>query len=82
LSGFPNPGIDVFTLGLNVPDDSDVTIHITNTAGRLVRQIEPHNRTRTQGFTINISDLSEGIYFYHIQSANGDILEQGKLIKK
>lgn len=82
LSGFPNPVIDIFTLGRNVPDNSGVTIHITNMAGQLVRQIKPHHRTREQGFRVNISDLSEGIYFYHIQAENGDILEQGKLVKK
>ncbi len=81
LSGFPNPGIGIFTLGLEVPDDG-VTIHISNISGQLIRQIRPNNRTHSEGFTINISDLQTGVYFYHILSENGDILEQGKLVKR
>ncbi len=82
LTSFPNPGIGIFTLGLNVVNDDGATIHISNMSGQLVRQIEAPTRTRSQGFTIDVRDLPEGMYFYNVQSKQGDILEQGKLVKR
>ena len=82
LTGFPNPGIGIFTLGLNVVNDDGATIHISNMSGQLVRQIQARTRTRSHGFTIDVRDLPEGVYFYVIESEQGNILEQGKLVKR
>jgi hypothetical protein len=74
LQIFPNPTDDFIKFTL---DDSalDVqSISIIDVSGQLVRNLDPNTRSE------NIADLSSGVYFIDIKSANGKITK--KFVKK
>lgn len=58
---YPNPANDYVKLDLNVADvDSDVTFQLLNVQGTVVREIKSNSTV----FTLNTSDLAEGVYMY------------------
>jgi hypothetical protein len=74
LSVYPNPTEN--NIILNISDEHAVsTIHLTNLQGKTLK--------RYQGFQKNIpvTDLSNGLYFLHVQFANGETVVK-KIMKQ
>ena len=69
---YPNPSNDYLTISAMTSDL--VSISIVSITGEVVRTISSNNNT------INISDLSNGVYILHIQSEDGMALR--KFIKE
>ncbi len=73
MNVYPNPSVETVTF---VSNGADVAlINILDINGRIVRTA---NVTADQT-SVNVSDLSSGMYFYQAVGANGTILEKGKL---
>lgn len=68
---FPNPANDIINIDLNQTSQ----LELLNFQGIVMRKLEGDNLT-----SINIADLSPGIYFVRINSKNGDLVK--KFIKK
>jgi hypothetical protein len=77
ISVYPNPTSG--DLNVNLPDRELENLNIMDITGRTVRSMNIEGRTGT--VSLNISDLSSGIYFV-IVTNNGRSLEQTRFIKK
>ena len=69
----PNPVVNNFRITLNEPITNNAVTTLLNMSGQVVKQITALNET------IDVSDLSEGIYFVRISSEFGDMTK--KLVK-
>ncbi len=67
LSIYPNPAKDV--VRLSTDNGQQTTVRIYNILGMLVEEIEI-NSNETE---INVSDYNPGIYFFNIQTENGNV---------
>ncbi|CAN5783255.1 hypothetical protein BH11BAC7_BH11BAC7_17530 [soil metagenome] len=73
MNVYPNPSVEIVTFVSNGADVASIQILDMN--GRIVKTtIVTADRT-----TVNVSDLSSGMYFFQAVNANGTILEKGKL---
>ena len=71
---YPNPVHDYLTI--NMPAAGEVSIF--DISGKLLHtQLVAAQTTR-----IDVSTLANGIYFYRLAGKNGEIMEQGKLVKQ
>ena len=80
FSIYPNPVNDVFVLKSNLPQGQTTSVTLTDAFGRM---IETQSQFISAGFAqspFNISSLSPGIYFLHIQTQQGTY--SGKIIKE
>ncbi|MEZ4775022.1 MAG: T9SS type A sorting domain-containing protein [Bacteroidia bacterium] len=76
---FPNPAAVSSTLEYNVGEAGQVTIHILNDKGIVVKTLV--NEVQTKGryeIQTSVSELSNGIYFYQIKTPSG--LESRKIL--
>jgi hypothetical protein len=74
---YPNPANDNITIELTLPDTKQKNvIYVSDILGNLILQ-QPVQQAKT---TINISDLSAGIYFIKVNTKNGIIIK--KLVKE
>lgn len=77
-SPYPNPASYQVTFDYQLsPDDRAATIQIHNLLGTIVKEIPISDRTGK--VTIDVSDLSEGFYFYSIK-VNNQVLETKRLV--
>lgn len=74
---YPTPTSDFFNIEA-VNCTSPYDIEIRNLYGQLVRK---ETDIQSSHYTMNVSDLKAGIYFYVIKE-KGEVVQQGKLIKK
>ncbi|MBC7693959.1 MAG: T9SS type A sorting domain-containing protein [Burkholderiales bacterium] len=78
---YPNPGNGVFTLTTNQAYDSKLKIEIIDVTGQLVKSInEPKFDASANLKEINISELSNGIYF--LKAYNGSFSQTLKVLKE
>ncbi|MEO5645100.1 MAG: T9SS type A sorting domain-containing protein [Bacteroidia bacterium] len=73
MNVYPNPSVETVTFVSNGANVSLITILDMN--GRIVKTANV-TADRT---SVNVSDLSSGMYFFQALNANGTILEKGKL---
>lgn len=79
----PNPVSSVATVLYNITRDDNVQIRIVNPAGALVSTIAS-SRYQTEGyyeFSIDVNQLSNGVYFVQIVTSNGIISEKFTVVK-
>jgi len=77
---FPNPVADMFTLDFTVPVRQEVSIHIMDINGRLVRHLfSDHVKAGTNRLTFNRDALPAGQYLIRIDS-NGQTISHEKII--
>lgn len=76
ISFFPNPSKDLVTLKLNAEFKGSFKVYDSN--GRLVKLTNISSTDNEIKF--NIESLTSGIYFVHLQNADGDLIE--KFIKE
>lgn len=78
---FPNPASVVVNLGLD-PEIELQNIYIYNMEGRLMRALDAKYVKFEGGYRINVSLLSEGLYFIGSQDADGKAYHAPMLIKR
>ena len=67
---YPNPAKDV--VRLSTDNGQQTTVRIYNILGMLVEEIEI-NSNETE---INVSDYNPGVYFFNIQTENGNVTKK------
>ena len=68
---FPNPSNQMHTLSINVKDIDNLSIHLYDVQGRLLRTV--YSGKSHQGeiiIPLNVADLQPAVYFYRIQLGN------------
>jgi hypothetical protein len=78
VSVHPNPGNTTLTLTLDGPEQRPLTLRITEISGRDVRSETIYTRTTS----VDMSNLTSGLYVYTLVDADGLVLSSGKWIKE
>jgi hypothetical protein len=65
----PNPANDILAIELNTTNDINATIEISNTLGQVVLSSSLKNNKEV----LNITHLSNGVYFVKVLSINKQI---------
>jgi alpha-tubulin suppressor-like RCC1 family protein len=79
LTLYPNPAHDNFTLNINNGYTGKMTVQVIAQSGQLVRTFESVKESSGASTTVNIGDLTPGMYFIHIRI--GAWTETKKLVK-
>ncbi len=77
ISVFPNPSEGRYTVNIDGLKE-DLTLHVIDVQGRILRTWQQPNPTSTFTKTIDITDFAEGVYFLQIQTESG--IDMVKLI--
>jgi hypothetical protein len=65
---FPNPASNTTQLGLRLEKTSDVSVSIVNVVGQIIKKTDMGTmNTGNNIITLDVSDLSPGIYYYTVQ---------------
>ena len=82
VSAYPNPTNGEYTVEFTSTQDFNASVFVTDLNGRTVRNISASNVTAGNNFVnVNLSDLNSGLYFFHIQGGNNNIVYQVIVIK-
>lgn len=82
LKIYPNPANDRLNIESNLLlNMEDLSINFWDMNGKTVKTITQFNNNEGTKFTVSVSDLKSGVYFYSIKSRTRKI-KIGKLIKK
>lgn len=74
---YPNPATDFLNISYSAQTESNVNIDLYSLAGTVVKQINPdRTAASSQNATIDVSDLSTGMYFVRIQSGNSIVTKK------
>ena len=80
ISIYPNPATNIFIISAEFEHSTQIKISMTDISGRVVRVIESGSLSKSYLKEINISDLTNGIYF--ITFSNDDKTITRKLLKE
>lgn len=80
VSLYPNPASTQFELNVSVSKAQHHAITLRDMSGRVVRQIQVQSQLGDNHFSVDVSDLAEGIYSVQL-TGNAEILFTGKLRK-
>ncbi|MFN5628371.1 MAG: GEVED domain-containing protein [Bacteroidota bacterium] len=80
ISIYPNPATNIFIISAEFEHSTQIKISMTDISGRVVRVIESGSLYKSYLKEINISDLTNGIYF--ITFSNDDKTITRKLLKE
>ena len=77
VSAYPNPTNGEYTVEFTSTQDFEASVFVTDLNGRMVRNISTTDVTAGSNFiNVNLSDLNSGLYFFHIQGGNNNIVYQ------
>ena len=77
VSAYPNPTNGEYTVEFTSTQDFEASVFVTDLNGRIVRNISTTDVTAGNNFVnVNLSDLNSGLYFFHIQGGNSNIVYQ------
>jgi hypothetical protein len=83
ISQYPNPASTSATFEFTVPESEAVTVSIVNIRGELIGTIfsDEVEAERTYSVSHDISELQSGIYFVHLNTAEGVIKKKFVVLK-
>ena len=67
---YPNPTNGIVNLSYNLENDSTITLRVTNIQGQIVQENKINKSNGSQTDSIDLSSVSNGMYFISITSAN------------
>lgn len=71
---FPNPIVDIFKIEFSLPENSELSITITDVQGKLVKYLFKGMAIKGENiFSFDKSNLTQGIYFLNIQTDKNTI---------
>ena len=77
VSAYPNPTNGEYTVEFTSTQDFNASVFVTDLNGRTVRNISTTDVIAGNNFiNVNLSDLNSGLYFFHIQGGNSNIVYQ------
>ena len=68
---FPNPVNEVLNLNYSIQNDSKVEITLLDIAGKVVKQSTQLSSKGENSVSINVSDVSTGMYLLKLQTSEG-----------
>jgi hypothetical protein len=79
---FPNPAQDVANLTINSPATGQMLINIVSMSGSLIQSSQSDKKLPTETRTLNVSNLSRGVYVVQILIGDGKTKIVKKLVKQ
>ena len=77
VSAYPNPTNGEYTVEFTSTQDFKASVFVTDLNGRMVKNISTTDVNAGNNFVnVNLSDLNSGLYFFHIQGGNNNIVYQ------
>jgi len=77
VSAYPNPTNGEYTVEFISTQGFTADVFVTGLNGRMVKRISTINVIPDNNFVnVNLSDLNSGLYFFHIQGGNNNIVYQ------
>jgi hypothetical protein len=77
VSAYPNPTNGQYTVEFTSTQGFNADVFVTDLNGRMVRKITTMNVISGNNFVnVNLSDLNSGLYFFHIQGGDNNIVYQ------
>jgi hypothetical protein len=81
LNMFPNPSNGTLNINFNLPANQQVTIDITNLNGQVIKQVTNQVLSGQQNITVDLNNLSNGMYFARITTADKTSTNKFTLVK-
>lgn len=80
---YPNPAKDYISLDIDVKEQQEISISVTDVYGRIVYNTSPKiYSAQIHKLEIPIQSLPSGIYYYAINNGDAMLMAQGKIIKE
>ena len=77
VSAYPNPTNGEYTVEFTSTQGFTADVFVTDLNGRMVKRISTIDIISGNNFVnVNLSDLNSGLYFFHIQGGNNNIVYQ------
>jgi hypothetical protein len=77
VSAYPNPTNGEYTVEFTSTQGFTADVFVTDLNGRMVKRISTMDVISGNNFVnVNLSDLNNGLYFFHIQGGNNNIVYQ------
>ena len=77
VSAYPNPTNGEYTVEFTSTQGFTADVFVTDLNGRMVKRISTMDVISGNNFiNVNLSDLNSGLYFFHIQGGNNNIVYQ------
>jgi hypothetical protein len=77
VNSYPNPTNGEYTVEFTSTKGFNADVYITDLNGRMVRKVTTMNVISGDNLVnVNLSDLNSGLYFFHIQGGNNNIVYQ------
>jgi hypothetical protein len=77
VSAYPNPTNGEYTVEFTSTQSFNADVFVTDLNGRMVRKMTTMSVISGNNFVnVNLSDLNSGLYFFHIQGGNNNIVYQ------
>ena len=77
VSAYPNPTNGEYTVEFTSAQGFTADVFVTDLNGRMVKRISTIDVISGNNFVnVNLSDLNSGLYFFHIQGGNNNIVYQ------
>jgi len=77
VSAYPNPTNGEYTVEFTSTQGFTADVFVTDLNGRMVKRISTMDVISGNNFVnVNLSDLNSGLYFFHIQGGNNNIIYQ------
>ena len=67
---YPNPGSGLFTISMSDLDEAEAAIKVSDIRGRAVYTETIDNANSISEYTLNLTDINQGIYFVEMRSGN------------
>lgn len=80
FSIYPNPAADVLTATFGFTESSNATLSILDISGKVVRTVKVVVVENTANVTLQLNDLTAGVYFVELRNAEGKQVK--KFVKK
>ena len=80
ISIYPNPANSEINIKLTPSDSENTMVNITDVTGKVIKTVKITNTTETQTISIELDELSNGVYFVEVITDNSR--EVKKFIKK
>jgi hypothetical protein len=82
LNNYPNPFNPTTTISFRLETESNVTLRVYDITGKQVAElVNGYRRSGRHQVTFDASDLTSGVYFYHLQAGSMTEMKRMLLIK-
>ncbi|MBL7773676.1 MAG: fibronectin type III domain-containing protein [Chitinophagaceae bacterium] len=77
---YPNPTQGELNVDITMEQDAAIEIHLMDMSGRIVKQIQTNAYTGVNNITLNVQDLSNGVYTVQVMK-EGELLHVTRITK-